>query len=179
MLSGIFGNKSDHPMADIKSAQELLDGLQKNDAHKSLVELAEWVEMLMEHTDFKLDHQLAVLRLFDEAAQPYVRKLVREYFTPLEINKFQENRLWSTLGNWSGTIGTAYFKLFTGYCKAEKGSNLIKAHVPLVVARAVHAIMWRLKYASAHYTQIDSASWNNLLQLYKHAEQLQYLDTPV
>lgn len=179
MLSGIFGNKSDHPMADIKSAQELLDTLQKNDAHKSLVELTDWVESLMEQAEFKLDHQFAVLRLFDEAAQPFVRKLVREYFTPAELNKFQENRLWSALNNWSRQIATAYFRIFTGYCNAEKGASAIKAQVPLLVARAVHALMWQLKFVSAHYGQLDSSSWVNLLTLYKHAEQLQYLDTPV
>jgi len=29
MLSGLFGKKSDHPMADIKSAQALLDDLRR------------------------------------------------------------------------------------------------------------------------------------------------------
>lgn len=177
MLSGIFGNKSDHPMADIKSAQALLDNLPKNDAYKSLVELTEWVESLMEHTDFKIDHQLVMLRLFDEAAQPYMRKLAREYFTPLEINKFQENRLWLVLGNWSRQTTAAYFRIFTGYCNAEKGSSTIKAQVPLMVARAVHAMMWQVKYISARYGQVDNTIWVNLMQLYKHAEQLQYLDT--
>jgi hypothetical protein len=177
MLSGIFGNKSDHPLADIKSAQALLDDLPKNDAHKSLAEITEWVELLLENADFKIEHQFAMLRLLDEAAQPYVRKLVREYFTPFEINKFQENRLWLSLGNWSRKIATAYFKLFTGYRNAEKGSSAIKAQVPLIAARAVHAMMWQVKYIAVRYGQIDNTTWVNLIQLYKHAEQLQYLDT--
>ncbi|MDO8263881.1 MAG: hypothetical protein Q7T21_11750 [Gallionella sp.] len=179
MLSAIFGNKSVHPMVDIKSAQALLDDLPKNDAFQSLMELTELVALLLEHTDFKLDHQFAVLRLFDAAAQPYVRKLVREYFTPIEINKFQENRLWSALGSWFRQIATAYFKLFTDFCNAEKGSSAIKAQMPLLGARAVHAMMWQLKLVSAHYGQIDNTFWANLMQLYKHAEQLQYLSTPV
>ena len=84
MLSAIFGKKSDHPLADIKSAQTLLDDLDlpRNDAFRSLAELTELIELLSEQAEFKLDHQFAVLRLLDEAAQPYVRKLAREYFTP-------------------------------------------------------------------------------------------------
>lgn len=179
MLSVIFGKKSDHPMADIKSAQALLDDLPKNDAFKSLAELTELVELLSVEADFKLDHQFAVLRLFDEAAQPYVRKLVREYFTPFEINKFQENRLWLVLGNWSRHVAHAYFKVFTAYCNGEKGGGAIKAQVPLLTARAVHAMMWQLKYVCSHYGQVDSTIWANLARLYKHAEQLRYLDTPV
>jgi cyclic-di-GMP-binding protein len=179
MLSTLFGKKSDHPMADIKSAQALLEDLPKNDAFKSLAELTELIESLSEHADFKLDHQFAVLRLFDEAAQPYVRKLVREYFTPFEINKFQENRLWLLLGNWSRQVAHAYFKVFTAYCNGEKGSGAIKAQLPLLTARAVYATMWQLKYVCSHYGQFDSTIWTNLALLYKHAEQLRYLDTPV
>ncbi len=179
MLSAIFGNKSDNPMADIKSAQALLDDLPKNDAFRSLAELTEFVELLSAHSDFKLDHQFAVLRLFDEAAQPYVRKLVREYFTPFEINKFQENRLWLALSNWSRHVAHAYFKVFTAYCNGEKGGSAIKAQVPLLTARTVHAMMWQLKYICSHYGQVDNTTWSNLALLYKHAEQLRYLDTPV
>ena len=179
MLSAIFGKKSDNPLADIKSAQVLLDDLPKNDAFRSLAELTELVELLSEQADFRLDHHFAVLRLFDEAAQPYVRKLVREYFTPFEINKFQENRLWLALGNWSRHVASAYLQVFTAYCNGEKGSSAIKAQLPLLGARAVHALMWQLKYNCAHYDQIDSSVWNNLALLYRHAEQLGYLEMPV
>jgi hypothetical protein len=179
MLSGIFGKKSDHPLADIKSAQELLENLPKNDAYKSLMELTEMIESVSEHTDFKLDHQFAVLRLIDEAARPYARKLTREYFTPFEINKFQENRLWLVLDNFSRLTANAYYTVFNRNCNAEKGSNTTKAQVPLLAARAVHAITWQMKYICARYGAVDSAIWANLAQLYKHAEQLQYLNTPV
>lgn len=179
MLSGIFGKRSDHPLADIKSVQALLENLPKNDAYKSLMELTEWIESASEHTDFKLDHQFAVLRLIDEAAQPYARKLVREYFTPFEINKFQENRLWLVLGNFSRQTANAYYTGFNRYCNAEKGSNTIKAQVPLLTARAVYAMVCQMKYICARYGQVDNTTWANLAQLYKHAEQLQYLYTPV
>ena len=89
MLAGIFGKKSDHPLADVKSVQDLLDNLPKNDAFKSLMESTELIESISEYSEFKLDHQFAVLRMLDEAAQPFVRKLSREYFTPFEISKFQ------------------------------------------------------------------------------------------
>lgn len=179
MLSGIFGRKIDHPLADIKSVQTLLENLPRNDAYKSLLELTEWMEALPDHTDFKLDHQLAVLRMLDEAAQPYVRKLVREYFTPFEINQFQENRLWLALGNFSRHTANAYYLIFTRYCNAEKGSSLIRTQIPLVTARAVYGLVCQLKYVCAHYGPIDNSVWANLARFYKHAEQLQYLNAPV
>jgi hypothetical protein len=143
------------------------------------LELTDLVEWVTEHIDFKLDHQFAVLRMIDEAAQPYSRKLSREYFTPFEINKFQENRLWSLLGNYYRQAANAYYTVFDRFCNADKGSNTIKVHVPLLTARAVYALICQLKYISARYGQVDDKTWANLARLYKHAEQLQYLDTPV
>jgi hypothetical protein len=179
MLSGIFGKKSDHPMADIKSAQALLDDLPKNDAHRSLMELAEWIDSVADHTDFKLDHQFAVLRLLDETAQPYARKLARDYFTPQELNKFQENRLWLVLDNLCRHTAKAYYAVFNRYCSGDKGAAAIKAQLPLLAARAVYAMTGQLKYICAHYGPVNNTVWGNLAQLYRHAEQQQYLDTPL
>lgn len=179
MLSGIFGKKSDHPLADIKSAQALLDDLPKNDAYKSLMELTEWIESVADNADFKLDHQLAVLRLLDETAQPYARKLARDYFTPQELNKFQENRLWLVLDNWCRHTAKAYYAVFNCYCSGDKGAGAIKAQLPLLTARVVYAMTGQLKYVCAHYGPVDNTIWSNLAQLYQHAERQQYLNTPL
>jgi hypothetical protein len=179
MLSAIFGKKSDHPLADLKSVQELLENLPKNDAHRSLTELTDLIEMASGQDEFKLDHQLAVLRMLDEAAQPFVRKLAREYFTPFEISQFQENRLWQVLSNFSRQVTNAYFSVFSGFCNADKGSNTLKMHIPLLTSRAVHALTCQLKYISARYGKVDNDIWGKLALLYRHAEQLHYLDTPV
>ena len=166
-------------MADIKSAQALLNGLPKNDAYKSLMELSEWIESVAGNTDFKPDHQFAVLRLLDETAQPYARKLARDYFTPQELNKFQENRLWLVLDNFYRHTARAYCAVFNRYCGGDKGAGAIKAQLPLLAARAVYAMTGQLKYICAHYGPADNMVWGNLAQLYKHAEQQQYLNTPL
>ncbi len=166
-------------MADIKSAQALLDDLPKNDAYRLLMELSEWIESVADHTDFRLDHQFAVLRLLDEAAQPYARKLVRDYFTPQELNKFQENRLWLVLGSLYRHTAKAYCAVFHRYCSGDKGDSAIKAQLPLLAARMVYAMTGQLKYICARYGPVDNAVWGNLAQLYRHAEQQQYLDTPL
>lgn len=57
MVLGLFGKKSDHPLADMKSAQALLDDIPKHDSIKALQELADWVEAISEQADgLKLDH---------------------------------------------------------------------------------------------------------------------------
>src|SRR5512143_3494948 len=99
-MLGIFGKKSDHPLADIKSAQQVLDDVPKNDALNAVQELTGWIESIVELADdFRLDHEFAVLRMFDEAAQAHVRKLLRDYFAVQPLSKFQENRLWTVLNS--------------------------------------------------------------------------------
>jgi len=61
----LFGGKSDHPMADIQSAQALLDEIPKHDALKALQEMTAWIGSVREQAGFRLDHQLAVLCLLD------------------------------------------------------------------------------------------------------------------
>lgn len=179
MLSGLFGKKSDHPMAEIKSAQALLDDLPKNDAHKSLMEINEWIESVSAHTDFNLDHQLAVLRLLDETAQPYARKLTRDYFVPHELALFQETRLWLVLGNFYRHLAGAYCALFDRYCNGDKGDVAIRPHIPLIAGRAISAMIGQLKYICVHYGVVDSSIGLNLARLYRHAEQQAYLDAPL
>lgn len=178
MLSRIFGKKSDYPLGDIKSVQTLLGNLPRNDAHKSLMELTGLIESVSANSDFKLDHQFAVLCLLDEAARPHARKLARDYFTPRELNKFQENHLWLALSNWIHHTTNAYFAIFNRYCNGDKGGVAIKAQVPLLVARTVHAMTGQLKYMCARYSNIDNTIWGDFSLLFQHAEQQQYLDTP-
>ncbi|HZW26011.1 MAG TPA: hypothetical protein VFF26_11055 [Gallionella sp.] len=179
MLSNLFGKKSDHPMADMKSAQALLGDLPRNDPHKMVMELTEWMESVGDNTDFKLDHQFAVLRLLDETAQPFVRKLAREYFVPNKLDRFQENRLWLLLGNWSHHAANAYMAVFDRYCNGDKGAGAIKALMPLLAVRALHALTAWLKYISAHYGPLDPALWGMVARIAHHAEQNQYLDARV
>lgn len=179
MLARLFGKKCDHPMADIKSAQALLNELPKNDALKSVTELTDWIESVTSGESFKLADQLAVLSLLDETAQSYSRKLSCEYFTLADLNTFQGNRLCLVLGNLARTTAAAYVVLFDRYCSDEKAAVAIKASVPLLVARAVSAIRAQLKYAAMHYGPHDEKLWHTLAQLYRHAEQQLYLNTPL
>lgn len=179
MFSSLFGKKSDHPLADMKSVAAMLEELPRNDAHKVLMELTEWVESVGGNAEFKLEHQFAVLRLLAETAQPYVRKLVREYYAPQELSKFQENRLWLVLVNWSQHAADAHLAVFDRYCNGDKGAAALKAQLPLLAGRAAHALNGYLKYVSAHYGPMDPALWAKVARLYRHAEQQQYLDAPV
>ncbi len=174
MLGKIFGKKCDHPMADAKSAQALLADLPRNDALKSISELTDWIESIAGREDCRLADQWSVLSLLDETAQPYARKLACEYFTLPDMHAFQGNRLCMALGNYSRQMAHAYSLMFARYCKDDAQIRL-----PLLAARAVRLMCEQLKYMAVHYQTYDETVWRDFAALYRHAEQVGYLDEPV
>jgi hypothetical protein len=179
MLAGFFGKKCDHPMADVKSAQLLLDDLPRHDPIKSVTELTEWIDSVAAHEGFKLADQYAVLSLLDETAKVYSRKLTYEYFSLHDMSVFHGKRLYMVLDILARQTANAYYLLFMRYCQADKGASVMKPLLPQLVARAIHASRNQLKYAAARYAAYDDALWLRLAQFYRHALQEQYLETPL
>ena len=95
------GSKPDHPLADPKEAKRLLEGLPANDPVKALDELTHWMESVAAIEGFRPDARIQLLMSLDDAAQPFARKLGKDYFAAGRPSRFQENRLWSALhGYW-------------------------------------------------------------------------------
>lgn len=179
-MLGIFKNKSDHPLANLKSAQTLLDDLPKTDAVDVLNEIAQWIEALFDPVnEFRIDHQFAVLRMLDEAAHPQLRKIMHGYFAPVPPSAFQENRLWGAMNQYLMVSDLGYLVLIIGMQRGEKGSAGIKPNLPLVCARGIYAVFGRMECAAVRYAQTDTQLWQHLAQFYACAEAQQCLDEPV
>lgn len=178
-MFGLFGKKSNHPLADIKSAQQLLDELPKSDALKALQELTSWIEAMREHAEFQLDHEAAVLRLIDETARPLERKLVRDYFAASSLPSFYENRLWMALNEFYSHLSDTYLMVLARYRNGDKGCDAVKPVLPLVCGRGIRALAGKLKCAAARYMQVDQAIWKDLAGFYAHANEQHYQDEPV
>lgn len=180
MVLGLFGKKSDHPLAEMKSAQALLDEIPKSDSFRALQEITDWVGAIREQADdFRLDHQWAVLRLYDQAAQAHVRKLLHDYFAPQPLSQFQENRLWTLLENYYAHSDLCHFDVLTRYRAGAKGAASIKEDIPLLCARGIQAITGCLKLAAARYTMVDPALWKRLAEYHRLAEAHDCLNTPL
>lgn len=174
-MLGIFGKKLDHPLADIKTAQQLLDEVSKSDALNAVQELTDWIESLVEQADnFKVDHEFTVLRMLDEAAQPHARKLLRDYFSIQPLSKFQENRLWTVLNNFYTQNELAHYDVLARYRNGKRGASGIKADIALLGVRGITALAGRLKFAVARYAMVEPVLWSHLSAFYGHAESSGY-----
>ena len=170
-MLGFFSNKSDHPLANLKSAQQLLDDLPKTDPIAVLQEIGHWIEALFdEENAFRLDHQFAVMRMLDEAAYPFLRKLINAYFAVVPPASFQENRLWGAMNSYYMAEEAGYLHLITGLQNGEKGSSNVKPHLALISARGILAAFGKLECAAVRYGQIDPQLWKHLAEFYALAE---------
>ena len=178
MLARFLGKKPDHPMADLKSAQALLNDLPKHDPIKALMELTDWMESITANAEFKLDYKFTLMRLLDETAYSYTRKLSQDYFAAHELPSFQEHRLWLVLGSWYRNLFSGYYMVFNRYQEGDKGSSAIKASITLLTGRIVSAMNASLKFACVHYGPIDCKVWSYLAQVVKFAERQEFYISP-
>lgn len=174
---GIFGNKSDHPLANLKAAQKLLDDLPKVDSVAVLHEIGQWVESLFDPAnEFRLDHQFAVLRILDETAHPHLRKVIQGYFAVVPPSAFQETRLWGAMNNFLTFRELGYLDLVIGLKNGEKGSSGLKGSIPLIIARGINAVCGRMECAAVKYYGLDSQLWARLAVFCSLAESEDCLD---
>lgn len=168
---GLFSNKSDHPLANLKSAQTLLDDLPKTDPVSVLDEIGHWIEALFDpENEFRLDHQFAIMRILDDAAYPHLRKVISAYFIMVAPAPFQENRLWVAMNAYYTIIEQGYIQLAQGLENGEKGSSGIKSNLALICARGIFAAYGRMECAAVRYANIDAQLWVHLSGFYGQAE---------
>lgn len=178
-MLGLFSKKSDHPMADVKAAQQLLEEVPKNDPLKALLEITAWIESVRSDGDIRLDSRFAVLSLLDEAARPHEIRVVREYFASTTHAALHEKRLWTALNDYYTNLAEAYHAVLVGCRDGEKGASSLKVLRPLIAARGINATTGRLKCAAAHYVPVGQEIWEQLAEYYAEAEAQKCLDEAI
>ena len=157
----LFGaGKPDHPMAERKDATRLLGELPAQDL-KALEELAHWHESVGAAEGFKPEERVHRLTAIDEAAQPRLRKLSRDYLTSARTggSRAQENLIWARVHEYWRQAGQAFARAID-----EK-----KPQPPVVLA-ALRALAQQLKWQQLKYGPVDLAVWGLMNRLFALAE---------
>ena len=166
------GGKPDHPFADPKEAKRLLEALPGDDA-KAVEELMHWMESVAAAEGFKPDARIQMLLMLDEAAQPRLRKLAKDYFASARPSRFQENRLWTALHGFWKQAAYAYARCVDQFVRGEKGIEAAKAQLPQLLARTLRSYAQQIKWMHMRYGPIDLASWGVFNSVYAYAESRQ------
>ena len=172
------GGKPDHPLADPKEAKRLLDALPADDV-KALDEVMHWMESVAAVEDFKPETRIQLLFTLDEAAQPRVRKLAKDYFTAGRPSRYQENRLWTALHGYWKQAGHAYARMVDQFVQGHKGIDAAKALLPLLLVRTQRSFAQHIKWMHMRYGPIEPASRGVFNSVYAFAEVRQLTQSKV
>jgi len=173
------GGGPDHPFADPREARRLLEALPANDPVKALEEIAHWFESVAAAEGFKPEARIALLLQLDDAAQPQVRKLVREYFGPVRLSRFQENRLWTSLHGYWKQAGYAFARAVDLFLQGAKGAEAARAQLPLLLVRTLRSLAQHIKWMSLRYGPFEPLSWGVLNSVFAFAESRQLTQAQV
>jgi hypothetical protein len=161
-FGGLLGPKVDHPLADGKELRRVLAELPADNGFKALDEIAGWLDSLRTADDFPAELLLEVLRQLDDAAQPHLRRLGRDYLQASRMSRSEEMRLWTLIrGNWH-LLASCY-----GLClrlAAAKGRvpDGFKPSLPLLCGRMISALGALNKWDCFHYAPASPAVWEHL-----------------
>ena len=179
MMKLFGGGKSDHPMAEVKGARAILDAVPAGDPFKALEDLIHWLESVRAWEGFKPEHRAQIVLMVDEAAQLHLRKLQREYLSSPRLSKPQENRLWAAIREWYRQSALALAICIDAYATGQKGWEDLKQSMPLLTARALHALAAQMKWQHIRYGPPDNTLWIMFAKIYALAENRKYSQSKV
>jgi len=175
-----FGSgKPDHPMAELKEARKIIEEIPGGDSIKALDELFHWLESVRATEGFKPEYRASLLQLIDDAAQTHARKLTRDYLSAPRLSKFQENRLWGVLHEFSRQSALAFAHCIDLYASGAKGAESLKPLMPLLTVRALRAQAAQMKWQYIRYGPFDNSMWGLFAKIYALAESKKYAQTRV
>ena len=137
MLKLFGGGGPDHPMADPKEARRILEALPAQEL-KALEELAAWHESVSSAPGFKPADRMQLLAQVDDAAQPRLRKLARDYFAAKRPSRYQENLMWTQLHEYWRQAGQAWARALDAVLQAGKGAE--SRALPQLAVRTLRAL---------------------------------------
>jgi len=181
MLGGVtnlFGPKTDHPLADPKEFRRILAELPIDNAFKALDEVLGWFESVYVAADFPEDQLFDVVRQLEDAAQPHVRRLSRDYLHAPRLSKTEEKRMW--------TIIHGFWRLVADNCLRcldraaaggkDKIGERLQPQLPLLIVRLIAALGSVVKWEQFRYGPMPGEVWLQLGRAYLFAETGKFAD---
>lgn len=157
-------------MADPREARRILEQLPAQDPFKALEELAHWQDSIGAAEGFRLENRVALLFAVDDAAQPRVRRLAKDYFAATRPSRVQENRLWTHCHEYWRQAGAAYARCVESFLQEQKPTEAARAQLPALLVRSLRSLAQQLKWMHLRYGPVDPAVWGILNRVYAVAE---------
>lgn len=181
MILKLFASRPEHPLGDAKELKRVIAELPLGNAFKVVDEVYGWFESLQGSSDFRIDHFFEIVRQLDEAVQPSIRQLTRDYLHAARLSKSEERRLWTLCYNYWGEVAILYARCIDSVRSDPKGkgSLALKPLLALAAARLMAARASQVKWVEYRYGPVGEDLWRGLGQVYLAAEDGAYAQSPV
>lgn len=170
-LGGFFAQKTDHPLARGSELRKVLSELPRDSAVKAIEEISGWLESLEGVESFPTDTLYEVLEQLEEAAQPHLKQLTREYFGASRLFKSEESRLWSASHDFWSRLAAAYERCLLSSGERNRPGELPRVVLPTLCVRLIVALGRALKWEQFRYGPSRDSSWQSLGRALMAAEE--------
>lgn len=159
---GGSGAKTEHPLAVPREVRRIVDELPVSDAFKALDEIVGCLESALNAGEFPANRLCEALCQLDDAAQPRLRWLAREYLQSVRLTRGEERRLWTIIHGFWTVLAAAYERCLGAAVAGEQGGQAMKAALPGLCARLISALGGVLKWQQFHYSPSAGELWQRL-----------------
>lgn len=162
--AGLGGVRSDHPLAAPRELRRIVGEIPRDDAFKAVDEILGWLESMQGAGDLPPARLADALTQLDDAAQPHLRRLARNYLQAPRLSRAEEQRLRSL-------NSACWEQLAAGYERAlAAGEGFDAALVADLSVRLLIALGQVLKWQRFHYAPPDGELWGRIGAALRAAE---------
>lgn len=179
VLRGVFSPKDIHPLLDARELRKTINELPKDNAFRALDEIVGWLESLQSVHEFSAERLFEAARQLDEAAQPHLKRLTKEYLHNIRLARADERRLWSINRAFWALLAEAYERCLAVVQEKGRGADALKTELAELCARNIVALGGLLKWDAFHYGPSCPGLWRRVGQPLLLAEQQGVADQAV
>lgn len=171
MILKLFSSGNEHPLADARELRRVLDELPPDNAFKAIDEIVGWLESLENAEGVRIDKVFDIVRQLDDAAQPHIRRLTRDYLNMPRMARNEERQSWTTALDFWWHLTNLYSRSLAAGAHRDRAVDSLKAQLPLITVRLFGALGACLKWVDFKYAPVPKGYWKRLGEAHMIAEQ--------
>lgn len=161
-LSPFGARKSDHPLADPRELRRVVDSLRADNSFKALDDIMGWLESLRDAREFPEERLYEAVCRLDDAAQPHLKRLTRDYLHSARQSGAEGKRLWTIChGHWTA-VAAGYGRCLEASAAQNRTGDQLRQAMPALSARLIVALGHVLKWSLFRHGPADGKLWQRL-----------------
>ena len=161
-LGAIVGQKIDHPLGDPRELRRIIDEIPGDNTFRALDEVTGWLESLAGAATFPEDRLYEAVSRLDDAAQPHIKRLNRDYLHTPRLSRSEEKRMWAMGHGFWSMLAASYERCLAAANQKNRVGEQLRQGLPALTARLIAALGAMLKWEQFHYGPSRGGLWQRL-----------------